>query len=400
MLIRLALDKIVVRGTFRSITLVRICKTFGCECHKAIVMEEHCLQRLAQTLAFWALSYHFRIFGSAAPNFALRRTCRLWCGPLQLHAQHSRAIMHSSSRNGEVQLLHCLDSDLEWVPAPHAVIWGGTYFSSDKRLVENMPSHGDLGKVLFIGTVVMKASPFWPSWRLPLNPATLPLFGHSIYHWQIRWVSWNFALEGSFGPMLGAPDMATIQEVHMGRPYCRWPPGEEPEWTAHRNRFPPPECTKEVSSVPLTKDDLLRAMKRLANRTAGGSDGWRVQELKTMPPCFLTPLAHIYTRIEHGAPWPVAAQQILVSLLSKKGKPSPLNMRPISVTPLLYRFWGSARWADMVSHQETWILPEQKGFRPKSGPVEASVGASLFAEEGHAQGLLQMAVDLDLQKGL
>ena len=180
--------------------------------------------------------------------------------------------------------------------------------------------------------------------------------------------------------------------------YCRWPAGQEPDWTAHRNRFPPPECSKEVPYLPLTKDDLLRAVRRLANRAAGGSDGWRVQELEAMPPCFLTPLAHIYTCIEHGAAWPVAAQQILVSLLSKKGKPSPLNMRPISVTPLLYRVWGAARWADMVLHQETWILPEQNGFRPRSGPVEASGGASLFAEEGHARGLLQMAVDLDLQK--
>ena len=33
--------------------------------------------------------------------------------------------------------------------------------------------------------------------------------------------------------------------------YSRWPEGEEPDGTAHRNRFPPPECTKEVPYLPL-----------------------------------------------------------------------------------------------------------------------------------------------------
>ena len=39
-----------------------------------------------------------------------------------------------------------------------------------------------------------------------------------------------------------------------------------------------------------------------------------------------------------------------------------------------------------------------EGFPAQKGPVEASTGAALFAEEGHTKGLVQMAVDLDLQK--
>ena len=59
---------------------------------------------------------------------------------------------------------------------------------------------------------------------------------------------------------------------------------------------------------------------------------------------------------------------------------------------------AAALQPDLVRNQETWILPEHKGFRPQRGPVEASAGAALFSEEGHTRGLLQVAVDLDLQK--
>ena len=52
----------------------------------------------------------------------------------------------------------------------------------------------------------------------------------------------------------------------------------------------------------------------------------------------------IYTCIKHGGPWPAAAQPFLVTLLPKARKASPLNMRPISVTPLLDRLWDAAGW--------------------------------------------------------
>ena len=180
--------------------------------------------------------------------------------------------------------------------------------------------------------------------------------------------------------------------------YNRWREGGEPDWKPHLIHFPPSSGGSMQKCSPLDQPALSKGLKRLRNRAAGGADGWRVQELKKMPKCFLTPLAHIHGCIEQGAPWPAAAQQILVTLLSKKGKASPLNMRPISVTPLLYRLWGAARWSDLVRHQESWIQQSQTGFRPGKGPTDSSISPAAFTEEGHAKGLLQIAVDLDLQK--
>ena len=105
--------------------------------------------------------------------------------------------------------------------------------------------------------------------------------------------------------------------------YNRWQEGQEPNWTAFLRNFPPAPPPSDTAAAPLDQGDLVRALRRLNNRTAGGADGWRVQELKKMPRGFLTPPAHIHSCIEQGGPWPKAAQQILVTLLSKKGKPSP-----------------------------------------------------------------------------
>ena len=90
----------------------------------------------------------------------------------------------------------------------------------------------------------------------------------------------------------------------------------------------------------------------MSGDTAGGLDGWRVQEIQAVPEVFHTSPCSIYKVVEEYGVWPTGAQQVLVSLLTKKGPPSPTNVRPIAVTPLFYRLWAIARWGGVVTSQE------------------------------------------------
>ena len=66
---------------------------------------------------------------------------------------------------------------------------------------------------------------------------------------------------------------------------------------------------------------------------------------KALPTSLLgLPLA-LLQHAETTGHWPSAASTVSVTLLRKPGEPTPLNLRPISVTSVLCRAWGAVRCA-------------------------------------------------------
>ena len=145
-------------------------------------------------------------------------------------------------------------------------------------------------------------------------------------------------------------------------------------------------------------EHLRAALRKMSADTAGGLDGWRVQELQGVPERFHHSLLRIYRCVEDWGVWPEGTQQVSVSLLTKKGPPSPTNVRPIAVTPIFYRLWAIARWSSMVRHQESWIHDTQHGFRPGRSAAEAALCAAMRIEHADATGQPHVVVDLDLSK--
>ena len=101
---------------------------------------------------------------------------------------------------------------------------------------------------------------------------------------------------------------------------------------------------------------------------------------------------------ERAGQWPSQAAQVSVTMLRKPGAPTSLNLRPIRVTPVLYRMWGAARWASMVQWQATWSYPEQYGFHPGRSAADASGRTALAAALVKDAGCSVVLLDLDLAK--
>ena len=78
-------------------------------------------------------------------------------------------------------------------------------------------------------------------------------------------------------------------------------------------------------------------------------------------------LLHI---VEDVGVWPGALAHSLISLVTKGEGARPEDLRPISVMPLVYRDWASARLREVISWQEEWIQDGQHGFRTGHGPED------------------------------
>ena len=155
----------------------------------------------------------------------------------------------------------------------------------------------------------------------------------------------------------------------------------EPPWEPFETRFGAYIVSNPLAAPPLTGDELRTTLKRQSIRTACGPDGWRVAELRALPPFFLDHLATLLTCVETQGRWPRALRQAWVTLIPKGASPSPLDQRPISVASAVYRLWAATRLRYAVEWQHGWIYPSQCGFRPQHSAVDAFYTIAVAVEE-------------------
>ena len=88
---------------------------------------------------------------------------------------------------------------------------------------------------------------------------------------------------------------------------------------------------------PLTEEDLQEVVDKMIPRKALGADSWTVLELRLLSPQLLQCLANFYNRAEAEGRWPPVLCHTVVALIPKEGARTEAELRPIGLTPIVYR---------------------------------------------------------------
>ena len=111
----------------------------------------------------------------------------------------------------------------------------------------------------------------------------------------------------------------------------------------------------EVDVPPLTGDDLFQVV-RCKTASAGSLDGWGWRELKSLPVPWLDGLARIFAKVEELGVWPEGLLDAYIATIPKVvGDSTPLGQRPLSVLPVVYRIWASARMKQLEGWFQSWV---------------------------------------------
>jgi len=108
-------------------------------------------------------------------------------------------------------------------------------------------------------------------------------------------------------------------------------------------------------------------------------------------------LARLLNLIEAEGRWPDALYFGKVSLADKGEGPLAENQRPLTVLPLLYRFWASFRLYDLFDWISTWVHPACLA-KAGSSAADLWVGVALRLEQAAATGTPIAGVSLDWKK--
>ena len=137
----------------------------------------------------------------------------------------------------------------------------------------------------------------------------------------------------------------------------------------------------EVDMPPLTGDDLFQVV-RCKTATAGSLDGWGWRELKSLPVPWFDDLARIFAKVEELGVWPEGLLDPYIAMILKVGGDStPLGQRPLSVIPVVYRVWASARMKQLEGWFQSWVPSSVYSAGNGRSSVEAWYTTALDIEE-------------------
>ena len=94
-------------------------------------------------------------------------------------------------------------------------------------------------------------------------------------------------------------------------------------------------------------------------------------------------LARILTKVEDVVVWPDGLLDAYIAMIPKTGgDATPLGQRPLSVLPVVYRIWASARIGQLEDWFRSWVPESVFSAGGGRGPVEAWYAAAFDIEEG------------------
>ena len=89
--------------------------------------------------------------------------------------------------------------------------------------------------------------------------------------------------------------------------------------------------------------------------TACSLDGWGWRELKALPVSWFDELARILTLVEDTGIWPDGLLDAYIAMIPKTDGDATLGQRPLSVLPVVFRIWASARIVQLESWFKSWV---------------------------------------------
>ena len=101
---------------------------------------------------------------------------------------------------------------------------------------------------------------------------------------------------------------------------------------------------------------MLADVVQRKGATAGSLDGWGWRELEVLPVSWYDELARILTKVEDLRVWPEGLLDAYIAMIHKTdGDATPLGQRPLSVLPIVYRVWASARMVQLEDWFKSWV---------------------------------------------
>ena len=181
-----------------------------------------------------------------------------------------------------------------------------------------------------------------------------------------------------------------------------------PIFAKHNEDKPPPSVDKFMQAYgryikrspqeckPITLKELKRVLNKLSASSAGGLDGWTSADLKKLPGRILEQLLLMFDVVEDTGRWPAALCWASVSLIPKGEGGHPLELRPITITPLVYRLWAAVRMKHSHDWQERWVHQGQHGSRKNHGTLNVLAEIAIAFEQAWLDGedFGGLAVDL------
>ena len=137
--------------------------------------------------------------------------------------------------------------------------------------------------------------------------------------------------------------------------FCRYPPVSADQFLDFIGHLLPQE--NYLDPPRITGRDL-QEVARAKKSTAGGLDGWAWNEIKALPLPWFSGLAILLELVESTGTWPQGLLDAYIAMIPKAdGDSTPLDQRPLSVLPVVYRLWASLR----LGHLREWV----EGWLPK-----------------------------------
>ena len=144
--------------------------------------------------------------------------------------------------------------------------------------------------------------------------------------------------------------------------------------------------------MPRLTGQMLVDVVQRKGATAGSLDGWEWRELKVLPVAWFDELARILAKVEDTGVWPDGLLDANIAMIPKTdGDAGPLGQRPLSVLPVIYRIWASARMGHLEVWFRSWVPDSVFSAGGGRGSVEAWYTTGLDVEE-----VLTGAADFDV----
>ena len=102
--------------------------------------------------------------------------------------------------------------------------------------------------------------------------------------------------------------------------------------------------------------------------------------------------------IERTGQWPQHLCWAGITLIPKGEGGKPLDLRPITVTPICYRIWAATRMRHSNDWQDGWLHSGQHGVRARHGTADALAAISITMERALLDGKPVEGVAVDLAK--
>lgn len=138
-------------------------------------------------------------------------------------------------------------------------------------------------------------------------------------------------------------------------------------------------------------------LKGVSTKSARGSCGFSVQELKLIPDALLQPLFELFHAIEDGHSWPEALVFAMVMCLPKvEGPCTALQIRPITVLSRLYRCWARYRSFEIAEWLSSKLPPTLAGGVKGMSVTDINAMVANYLESSFCQGLSRVGVFMTL----